>query len=78
MAIESVESKCLQGGGCVTRYLTTSLYCCVAKRFGCLYGLAYGYEIFCQHPDREQWGVAPPPATRPGDVRRVPPTVEEP
>ena len=77
MATESTTGKCLQGEGCVTKYLTTSLYCCVAKRAGCLYGLAYGYEIFCQHPDREQWVVASAASVRPSDVRRPSPATEE-
>jgi len=44
---------------CKAKHLCEDLHCCETKRVGCSYGLSYGYELFCRHPDRKSWCVQP-------------------
>ena len=53
---------------CRTRHLTAELYCCMMKKKWCQHGLAFGNEVFCQHPDRASWRQPSSGSERPRDL----------
>ena len=42
-------------GNCVLKHVTADLYTCQNRRNWCRYGLSFGVELFCRHPDRARW-----------------------
>ena len=42
---------------CLTSNLTDDIYSCRVKAIGCRFGMPFGNDIFCQHPDRKVFSM---------------------